>query len=90
MRPGSRELAELDRALKDPSTRPGELVCYAQRLDWWIGTWSSAPRGESLDCAAPRGPLSAMISHFTVHFHPSIHVDIARRLRLQGERAHAR
>lgn len=81
MREGSQMLRELDLALEQDGARPAELVCYVQRLDWWVGTWNTAPRGHPLRCAPVRGPLGAAFSHFTAHQHPAVLVDLARHLR---------
>ncbi len=81
MRAGSELYRRLDAALEDPATRPGEMYCYAQRLDWWVGTWNTAPRGHVLRCVHARGPISAGFSHFTVHMHPGLVIELARRLR---------
>ncbi len=81
MRPGSAALGALDEALRDPATSPSELVCYVQRMDWYVGTWNTSPPGHALRCVKAPGPIHAALSHFTVHQHPAIIIDMARRLR---------
>lgn len=92
MQPSSDFLRTLDLALAEddashhpaPHLAPPELISYAQRLDWWVGTWNTAPRGHPLRCAKVRGPVSAVLSHFTAHSNPAIVLDIARHLRGEG------
>jgi hypothetical protein len=81
MMPGSPMIEELREACDDPSRIPGEVVCYVQRRDWWIGTWNAAPPGHVLRWVATRGPFSSAFSHFSSHRHPTLIVDVARRLR---------
>ncbi|MCC6427155.1 MAG: hypothetical protein IT435_10090 [Phycisphaerales bacterium] len=81
MQAGSGTLMSLDAAQSDATSRPGEIVCYVQRRDWWVGTWNTSLEGHSLRCVRPRGPISALMSHFTVHQHPAIIVELACRLR---------
>lgn len=91
MRPGSAFLSRLDGATTDPGSASGqtprypiespELICYVQRLDWWVGTWNTAPRLHPLRCANASGPIGAALSHFTAHANPAIVIDVARHLR---------
>jgi hypothetical protein len=78
MRPGSDFLRGLDAQLP---ALDAELVCYAQRRDWWVGTWNTAPAGRSLIVANVTGPISMALSHFTVHHNPMVILDLSRRLR---------
>ncbi|MCK6476135.1 MAG: hypothetical protein L6Q35_04805 [Phycisphaerales bacterium] len=81
MMPGSPLIQQLHEACGDPARAPEEIVCYVQRLDWWIGTWNAAPPGHELRWVRTRGPFSAAFSHFSSHRHPTLIVDVARRLR---------
>lgn len=91
MRPGSAFLSNLDGSTTDPGSAAGEtprypiespeLICYVQRLDWWVGTWNTAPRLHPLRCARAGGPIRAALSHFTAHANPAIVIDVARHLR---------
>jgi pimeloyl-ACP methyl ester carboxylesterase len=76
MRPGSKTLARLDKALPDV---PYELVCYTQLNDWTVGAKNTAPPG--------REPIwvegTFFASHMLAKKNTRILGDIA--LRLRGE-----
>lgn len=78
MRPGSDFLRRLDEAL--PRARY-ELRCYAQRLDWWVGTESCSPPGRAATTVEPEGLVGRLFSHFTIASNAGALRDIAARLR---------
>lgn len=80
MRPGSPRLRALDEELGGWASDGPELVCYAQRLDWWVGTNNTAPPGREAMVFRARGVGGVLFSHFTVGRHPEVLEDLARRL----------
>lgn len=80
MRPGSARLRALDEELAGWGTDGPELVCYAQRLDWWVGTKNTAPPGCQATIVRARGVGGVLFSHFTIGRHPEVLADLARRL----------
>ncbi len=77
MRPGSEFLRRLDEAL--PRARY-ELRCYAQRLDWWVGTERCSPPGRDATVVSPEGVMGRLFSHFTIASNAEALRDIAARL----------
>lgn len=77
MRPGSAFLRRLDARLPHAEY---ELICYAQRLDWWVGTWNTAPPGRAPAVAQPHSAAARCLSHFLVTSNPAILADLLTRL----------
>jgi len=75
MRPGSRDLPELDKHLADA---PYTMTGLGRRRDWWVGTENLAPEGHELHTYST--PWYSM-GHMLVSKDPNITKDLATMLR---------